>query len=128
MHLSQTRRGRKRYEITKEQLEHFRSLYFSWEAIAGILQVSVSTLHPRREEFGLRDSSFSDISDDELDQVYRSITGDSSTGLRIPNIGRRRFIGAKMENHRVFTTCRSCWNCLTLENGHSSPKLCTHSQ
>ena len=77
MHLSQTRRGRKRYEITKEQLEHFRSLYFSWEAIAGILQVSVSTLHPRREEFGLRDSSFSDISDDELDQVYRSITGDS---------------------------------------------------
>ena len=94
MHLSQTGRGRKRYEITKEQLEHLRSLYFSWEAIAGILQVSVSTLHRRREEFGLRDSSFSDISDDELDEIYRSITGDSSTGLLTPNIGRRRFIGA----------------------------------
>ena len=94
MRLSQTGRGRKRYEITKEQLEHLRSLYFSWEAIAGVLQVSVSTLHRRREEFGLRDSSFSDISDDELDEIYRSVTGDSSTGLLTPNIGRRRFIGA----------------------------------
>ena len=29
MHLSQTGRDRRRYEITKEQLEHLRSLYFS---------------------------------------------------------------------------------------------------
>ena len=138
MYLSQTGRGRKRYEITKEQLEHLRSLYFSWEAIAGILQVSVSTLHRRREEFDLKDSSFSDISDDELDEIYRSITGNSSTGLLTPNIGRRRFIGAlrgrglNVQRWRItecLRRCRSCWNCFTLENSHSSPKvLCTHSQ
>jgi hypothetical protein len=33
--------GRKRYDISKEQLEHLRSLFFSWEKISEILQVSV---------------------------------------------------------------------------------------
>ena len=92
--LAQTGRGRKRYEITKDQVEHLRSLYFSWEAIAGILQVSVSTLQRRRKEFGSSDSASSDISDDELDEIYRSITGSPTTGPLTPNIGRRRFIGA----------------------------------
>ena len=36
--------GRKRYEISKDQLEHLRSLFFSWEKISSILQVSVSTI------------------------------------------------------------------------------------
>ncbi|KAJ7392740.1 hypothetical protein OS493_010395 [Desmophyllum pertusum] len=97
LNLAQPGRGRKRYEITKDQVEHLRSLYFSWEAIAGILQVSVSTLQRRRKEFGLSDSvsTYSDISDDELDEIYKSITGSSTTGLlNTPNIGRRRFIGA----------------------------------
>ena len=96
LNLAQPGRGRKRYEITKDQVEHLRSLYFSWEAIAGILQVSVSTLQRRRKEFGLSDlvSAYSDISDDELDEIYKSITGSSTTGPLTPNIGRRRFIGA----------------------------------
>ena len=96
LNLAQPGRGRKRYEITKDQVEHLRSLYFSWEAIAGILQVGVSTLQRRRKEFGLSDlvSAYSDISDDELDEIYKSITGSSTTGPLTPNIGRRRFIGA----------------------------------
>ncbi|KAJ7337776.1 hypothetical protein OS493_007931 [Desmophyllum pertusum] len=97
LNLAQPGRGRKRYEITKDQVEHLRSLYFSWEAIAGILQVSVSTLQRRRKGFGLSDSVsfYSDLSDDELDEIYKSITGSSTTGhLNTPNIGRRRFIGA----------------------------------
>ncbi|CAH3173671.1 unnamed protein product [Porites lobata] len=92
--LSQTGRGRKRYEITKDQLEHLRSLYFSLEAIAGILQVSLSTLQRRRRELGVNTPAYSEISDDELDEIYRSVTGSSSTGPLTPNIGRRRFIGA----------------------------------
>ena len=75
-------------------MEHLRSLYFSWEAIAGILQVSISTLQRRRKEFGLSDSAYSEISDDELDEMYRRITGSPTTGILTPNIGRRRFIGA----------------------------------
>ena len=94
LNLAQPGRGRKRYEITKDQVEHLRSLYFSWEAIAGILQVSVSTLQRRRKEFGLSDSAYSEISDDELDEMYSGITGSPTTGIVTPNIGRRRFIGA----------------------------------
>ena len=94
LNLAQPGRGRKRYEITKDQVEHLRSLYFSWEAIAGILQISISTLQLQRKEFGLSDSAYSEISDDELDEMYRGITGSPTTGILTPNIGRRRFIGA----------------------------------
>ena len=94
LNLAQPGRGRKRYEITKDQVEHLRSLYFSWEAIAGILQVSISTLQRRCKEFGLSDSAYSEISDDELDEMYRGITGSPTTGILTPNIGRRRFICA----------------------------------
>lgn len=37
---------------------------------------------------------YSDITDDELYDIYRSTTGNSSSGPITPNIGRRRFIGA----------------------------------
>ncbi|PFX32689.1 hypothetical protein AWC38_SpisGene2508 [Stylophora pistillata] len=88
--------GRKKYDITKEQLEHLRSLFFSWTQIANMLQVSISTIQRRRREFGLGDvfEGFSNITDDELDQIYLSITGNASEGPVTPNIGRRRFIGA----------------------------------
>ena len=69
--------GRRRYDISKDQLEHLRSLFFSWQKIAYMLQVSVSTIQKRRKEFGLNDKfeSYSDITDDELDEIYASITG-----------------------------------------------------
>lgn len=64
--------------------------------IANMLQVSISTIQRRRREFGLGDvfEGFSNITDDELDQIYLSITGNASEGPVTPNIGRRRFIGA----------------------------------
>ena len=88
--------GRRRYDISKDQLEHLRSLYFSWQKIADMLQVSVSTIQRRRREFGLSDEfeRYSDITDDELDQIYASVTGNSCEGPLTPNVGRRRFIGA----------------------------------
>ena len=92
--LSQPGGGRERYEVTKDQFEHLRSLCFSWQAIAGILQVSISTTRGRREEFCFTDSGYSDVPVDVLDEIYRSITGSSTTGALTPNIGRRRFMGA----------------------------------
>ena len=58
--------------------------------------MSVSTIQRRRKEFGLDDKfeSYSDITDDELDEIYASITGNSSECPLTPNIGRRRFIVA----------------------------------
>ena len=74
--------GRRRYGISKDQLEHLRSLFFSWQKIADMLQVSVSTIQRRRKEFRLDDKfeSYSDITDDEPDEIYASITGNSNEG------------------------------------------------
>ena len=93
---SQEGPGRKRWDISQDQIEHLRGFFFSWEKIASILRVSISTLQRRRREFGLGDKfeTYSEISDDELDEIYRNITGSSSSGPITPNIGRRRFIGA----------------------------------
>ena len=61
-----------------------------------MLQVSVSTIQRRRREFGLSDEFElnSDITDDELDQIYASETGNSHERPLTPNMGRRKFIGA----------------------------------
>ena len=93
------RPGRPKLNVTLEQIEFLRSLHFSWEKIAQLLQVSVPTLQKRRREFGISDNlqQYSDISDDNLDKIYRELTAsdtNSSGGFLTPNIGRRRFIGA----------------------------------
>ena len=62
--------GRPCFLIPEEQLEGLRSLYFSWTKIAEILGVSEKTIRRRRHELGMAVgyySSYSDISDDELD-------------------------------------------------------------
>ena len=89
LNLAQPGQGWKCYEITKDQVEHLQSLYFSLEVIAGILQDSVSTLQLRHKEFGLSNLAYSKISDDGLNEIYRGITGGPITGILTPNIGRR---------------------------------------
>ena len=61
-----------------------------------MLHVSASKLQRRRKEFGLSDNfeSYSDITDDELDEIYAGITVNSSESPLTPNSGRRQFIGA----------------------------------
>lgn len=93
--------GRPSLNITKDQIEYLRSMHFSWEKIAQLLQVSVSTLQRRRREFGLSDDleQYSSMSDDDLDSIYKELTAADHTdstggGFLTPNIGRRRFIGA----------------------------------
>ena len=41
--------------IEKEQIESLRKLGFSWVKIAGLLGISESTLHRRRQELSLND-------------------------------------------------------------------------
>ncbi|XP_044163624.1 uncharacterized protein LOC122947983 [Acropora millepora] len=74
-------------------------MHISWQKIAQLLQVSVSTLQRRRRAFGIDNQleQFSDISDHDLDTIHRELTaadGNSSGGFLTPNIGRRRFMGA----------------------------------
>ena len=56
-----------------------------------MLEVSVSTIQRRRREFGLSDEfdRYSDITDDELDQIHASVTGNSREGPLTPIMGGR---------------------------------------
>ena len=100
--------GRRSYDISKDYLEHMHSLFFSWEKIADMLHVSVSTLQGRPKEFELSDNfeSYSDMTDDELDGIYAGVTVNSSESPLTPNIGRRRFPG-RGDSHIKVTGCSS---------------------
>ena len=69
--LTQFGLGRRRYGIFKDQLEHLRLLFFSWQKIADVHHATASKLQRRSKEFGLSDNfeSYSHITDDELDEV-----------------------------------------------------------
>ena len=93
--------GRPSLNVTEDQIEFLPSMHFSWEKIAQLLQVSVSTLQRRRREFGIDDhlEQYLNISDEELDRIHKELTSsnkenNANGGFLTPNIGRRRFIGA----------------------------------
>ena len=73
-----------------------------------MLHVSVSTIQRRRREFGLSDEfdRYSDITDDELDQIHTSVTGNSREGPLTPNMGRRSR-GLRIQRWRV-SECLRC--------------------
>lgn len=48
--------GRPALNITKEQIEYLRSIHFSWEKIAQLLHISVSTLQRRRRALRISDN------------------------------------------------------------------------
>ena len=91
--------GRPALNITKEQIEYLRSIHFSWEKIAQLLHVSVSTLQRRRRALGISENfeHYSDISDHELDKIYKEIsaadTNANNGGFLTPSIGALRSRG-----------------------------------
>ena len=84
------RRGRPKFNITREQLEIFDELGFTITKIGSILGVSRHTIINRRREFNLPLSQhrYSNISDAELDTIVSDIFHIT------PNIGQRYLIGA----------------------------------
>lgn len=92
--------GRPIIVISKDQIEYLRTIHFSWEKIAKLLGISVSPLQRRRKKFEIDDKleKFSNISDEQLDLIYKELTAPDTNqargGFLTPNIGRRRFIGA----------------------------------
>lgn len=80
--------GRPKIDVSVEEIEFLRQLRFSWTKIAEILGISRSTLYRRLDEESITvDTTYSDISDSELDRTI----------LRIkqvhPNDGERMLIG-----------------------------------
>ena len=85
---SQTRRGRPKLDIHKEQLQHLLQLYFTCPKIAALLGVSLRTVRRRMTEYGLSVSGlYSDISNCELDRLVDEICGS------FPNCGYRMMDG-----------------------------------
>ena len=60
------------FNITKEQIEQLKDTGMNWKSIARFLGISYRTLLRRREEYGI-EQSFSDISDESLDEEVRRI-------------------------------------------------------
>ena len=85
--------GRPYLDVTREQLEHLRSIHFSWKQIADLLKVSYSTIKRRKREYGM-DCRFSSITNGELDGIYARLISQEGLTLGTPNLGRRRFLGA----------------------------------
>ena len=65
--------GRPLLAVTRDQLGHLRSLHFSWQKISKLLRVSISTIQRRQSEFDLEEDNYSDITNEELDSIYRSL-------------------------------------------------------
>jgi hypothetical protein len=67
-------RGRPPYHIPQSQLEALIELRFTYEKIAKLLNVSTRTLQRRRMQYGLPPGrSYTDILDDELDDIIKGI-------------------------------------------------------
>ena len=78
------RRGRPRYNISQQQLEHLLNLNFDCPTIAKMLGVSLSTVRRRMAEYHLSvNSCYSTMNDDELDGIVREIK------VQFPNSGYR---------------------------------------
>lgn len=84
------RRGRPRYLVSKEHLICLKELGFSWSKVAVMLGISRSTLDRRRKELDIpiELETFSDINDNELDDVVQEILRDT------PNSGEVMVTGA----------------------------------
>ncbi len=98
--------GRPRYDIPERMLWALRSIGFRWVSIAKLLMVSERTLHRRRIELGwpARESEFSDISDDDLDEVVRQIVSRTPNAGETMTFGALRGHGLHVQRHRV---CKS---------------------
>ena len=82
------KRGRPYYEVHKEQIEYLLQVRFSCPEIAMIVGVSLSTIRRRMALYGLSvQSLYSNMSDDELDEVIKKIC------IAFPNSGFRMMEG-----------------------------------
>ena len=79
--------GKAKVWNTREELEDFRDLAFTWKKIAEILCASERTLRTKRHELEITDK-YTGIRDNELDNFIQEILEES------PNMGEKMLQGA----------------------------------
>ena len=68
--------GRPRLEVNVDEILQLRAMNFKWNKIASILGISRATLYRRLDEAGITPTDYSELSDQELDDVVMSIKAD----------------------------------------------------
>ena len=80
-------RSRPKLIVNVHAVELLRSCGYTWNEVAGALQVSRSTIWRRVEDAGVQLAKYSDISDDELDSIISHFQSDH------PNCGQQLILG-----------------------------------
>ena len=94
--------GRPKLIIPEELLENLRSLGFTWNQIARMLRVSRWTIYRRVEEYGLSCSRYSNITDNQLDEIISGfISRHGTTTGQSYLIGYVRSLGHLVQRSRV---------------------------
>ena len=89
-------RGRPRFHISRHQIEFFLDLHFTASEIASLMGISESTVRRTRELDLHVESSYADLTDEQLDKVVLQFIGE------FPNCGYRRMTGFLLiAGHRV---------------------------
>ena len=68
--------GRPRLKVNVDEILQLRAMNFKWNKIASILGISRATLYRRLDEAGITPTDYSELSDQELDDVVMSIKTD----------------------------------------------------
>lgn len=93
--------GRPRLVVNIEQVELLRSSDFTWQEVAGVVGVSRTTLWRRLHKLGVPLEGYSDIDDDQLDELIREVQ------LNNPNIGvgmlqgHLKGLGKRVQRQRI---------------------------
>ena len=86
--------GRPSYVIPLEFLEELRGLGFTWTKIAAMFKVSRSTVMRRVREYGLQNlAKFSNVSDQEVDEIINDYISHGSTSCEVYLRGHFRALG-----------------------------------
>lgn len=65
--------GRPRLDVRVEDILLLRRLNYSWTKVVRMLNISRHTLYRRLQENGINTSSFTNISESELDQLLSDV-------------------------------------------------------
>ena len=114
---SDSGKGRPRHPIDQEQLRFLRSLHFSWEDIAAMLGTSAKTVQRRAKEWNI--TTFSEISDSDLDQIVSSILAQFPCAGEVMLRGHLQSLQVQTQRQRLRTSIRR----ITVEEGRGNPPI-----
>ena len=84
------------------QVELLREMRYTWQQVADVLMISRTTLWRRLTDLGLPLSSYSDISDSELDAVMEILVNDFPTNGIVMMWGQLRSMNIVVTRQNVY--------------------------